>query len=74
MEVILFYKSRTLLYYLFSQYQIAIADSCKFLHDRGDYKSGWQLEKEWDDKQRKKKMQLEDSLKKFSKGMKFIMD
>ena len=22
-------------------------DSCKFLHDRGDYKSGWQLEREW---------------------------
>ena len=22
-------------------------DNCKFLHDRGDYKSGWQLEKEW---------------------------
>ncbi|CAG8507226.1 423_t:CDS:2 [Diversispora eburnea] len=26
-------------------------DSCKFLHDRGDYKTGWQLEKEWDDMQ-----------------------
>ena len=25
-------------------------DSCKFLHDRSDYKSGWQLEKEWDSK------------------------
>lgn len=24
-------------------------DSCKFLHDRGDYKSGWELEKEWSD-------------------------
>ncbi|ORZ33568.1 hypothetical protein BCR44DRAFT_1514722 [Catenaria anguillulae PL171] len=23
-------------------------DSCKFLHDRGDYKSGWQLDKDWD--------------------------
>lgn len=23
-------------------------DSCKFLHDRGDYKSGWQLDREWD--------------------------
>lgn len=23
-------------------------DSCKFMHDRGDYKSGWQLEKEWE--------------------------
>jgi RING finger protein 113A len=27
-------------------------DSCKFMHDRGDYKTGWQLEQEWDDKQR----------------------
>ena len=25
-------------------------DSCKFLHDRSDFKSGWQLEKEWKDK------------------------
>nr|CAD1818472.1 unnamed protein product [Ananas comosus var. bracteatus] len=24
-------------------------DACKLLHDRGDYKSGWQLDKEWDD-------------------------
>ncbi|CAG8538838.1 17465_t:CDS:2 [Acaulospora morrowiae] len=24
-------------------------DSCKFLHDRGDYKTGWQLEKEWEE-------------------------
>lgn len=22
-------------------------DSCKFLHDRSDYKSGWQLDQEW---------------------------
>merc|ERR1711865_848126 len=27
-------------------------DSCKFMHDRGDYKSGWQMEKEWDEKQK----------------------
>jgi len=25
-------------------------DSCKFLHDRSDYKTGWQLDKEWDAK------------------------
>lgn len=24
------------------------ADSCKFLHDRSDYKHGWQLEREAD--------------------------
>ncbi|GFP91920.1 zinc finger CCCH domain-containing protein 1 [Phtheirospermum japonicum] len=27
-------------------------DSCKFMHDRGDYKSGWQIEKEWDEKEK----------------------
>jgi RING finger protein 113A len=30
-------------------------DSCKFLHDRGDYKTGWQLEKEWEEQQKQKK-------------------
>ncbi|KAL2629381.1 hypothetical protein R1flu_014067 [Riccia fluitans] len=30
-------------------------DSCKFMHDRGDYKSGWQMEKEWDESQKRKK-------------------
>lgn len=29
-------------------------DSCIFMHDRGDYKSGWQLEKEWEEAQKKK--------------------
>src|SRR5580700_5021318 len=23
-------------------------DSCKFLHDRSDYKQGWQLDREWE--------------------------
>jgi RING finger protein 113A len=27
-------------------------DACKFVHDRGDYKTGWQLEQEWDDQQK----------------------
>ncbi|KAJ3144904.1 hypothetical protein HDU89_007707 [Geranomyces variabilis] len=27
-------------------------DSCIFMHDRGDYKTGWQLDKEWDEKQK----------------------
>ena len=35
------------------------------MHDRGDYKSGWQLEKEWDILQAKKKKRLEESLKGF---------
>lgn len=25
------------------------ADSCKFLHDRSDYKHGWQIERELDE-------------------------
>lgn len=24
-------------------------DSCKFLHDRSDYKHGWQIEREWNE-------------------------
>ncbi|KAJ1918220.1 RNA-splicing factor [Tieghemiomyces parasiticus] len=34
-------------------------DSCIFIHDRGDYKSGWQLEKEWEEEQAKKKREAE---------------
>eukprot|EP00735_Rhodelphis_limneticus_P007529 TRINITY_DN20092_c0_g1::TRINITY_DN20092_c0_g1_i1::g.15698::m.15698 TRINITY_DN20092_c0_g1::TRINITY_DN20092_c0_g1_i1::g.15698 ORF type:complete len:352 (+),score=64.79,sp/Q8GX84/C3H1_ARATH/42.47/5e-75,zf-CCCH/PF00642.19/8.8e-10,zf-C3HC4_2/PF13923.1/1.2e-08,zf-C3HC4_3/PF13920.1/1.9e-08,zf-RING_5/PF14634.1/4.1e-05,zf-RING_2/PF13639.1/7.2e-05,zf-C3HC4/PF00097.20/0.00047,zf-C3HC4_4/PF15227.1/0.0064,zf-RING_UBOX/PF13445.1/0.028,zf-P11/PF03854.9/3.7 TRINITY_DN20092_c0_g1_i1:62-1057(+) len=30
-------------------------DNCKFMHDRGDYKSGWQLEKEWEAQQERKR-------------------
>lgn len=29
-------------------------DSCKFLHDRGDYKAGWELDAEWEREQRQK--------------------
>lgn len=42
-------------------------DSCKFLHDREDYKAGWQLDREWEKVQHKKKeaalngAELEDS-------------
>ena len=32
------------------------------MHDRGDYKSGWQLEKEWDAEQLRKKRKVELSL------------
>eukprot|EP01135_Chromosphaera_perkinsii_P000511 Nk52_evm5s106 gene=Nk52_evmTU5s106 len=35
-------------------------DSCKFLHDRSDYKSGWQLDREWEEKQ-KALVKLRDS-------------
>ncbi|XP_009609000.1 zinc finger CCCH domain-containing protein 1 [Nicotiana tabacum] len=33
-------------------------DSCKFMHDRGDYKSGWQIEKEWDEAEKERKRKL----------------
>ena len=26
-------------------------DACKFMHDRGDYKAGWELERDWNAKQ-----------------------
>ncbi|CAB4317410.1 unnamed protein product [Prunus armeniaca] len=33
-------------------------DSCKFMHDRGDYKSGWQMEREWDEAEKIRKRNL----------------
>ena len=30
-------------------------DTCKFLHDRSDYKAGWQLDKDWDAQQKERK-------------------
>ncbi|GLT61012.1 hypothetical protein SLA2020_337480 [Shorea laevis] len=33
-------------------------DACKFMHDRGDYKSGWQLEKEWEEVEKARKRNL----------------
>lgn len=32
----------------------AFGDTCIYIHDRGDYKSGYQLDQEWEAKQRKK--------------------
>ncbi|CAL1401483.1 unnamed protein product [Linum trigynum] len=32
--------------------------SCKFMHDRGDYKSGWQMEKKWDEAEKARKRKL----------------
>ena len=26
------------------------------MHDRGDYKAGWQIEREWDEQQKKKRL------------------
>lgn len=35
-------------------------DSCKFMHDRSDYKSGAQIEREWEEAQQKKKRKLQE--------------
>ncbi|EZG78146.1 putative zinc finger protein [Gregarina niphandrodes] len=37
-------------------------DTCKFLHDRYNYKAGWQIEHEWEIAQKKKQQQLKDRL------------
>lgn len=34
-------------------------DSCKFIHDRGDYKSGWELEQEWEAAQLSRQAELD---------------
>lgn len=34
-------------------------DSCIFMHDRSDYKSGWQMERDWEEEQKKKKAEKE---------------
>ncbi|KAL0925172.1 hypothetical protein M5K25_003483 [Dendrobium thyrsiflorum] len=33
-------------------------DACKFMHDRGDYKSGWQMEKDWEEREKARKRSL----------------
>jgi RING finger protein 113A len=39
--------------------QSFIQDSCKFLHDRYDYKPGWQIDIEYEQERKKKQKQLE---------------
>lgn len=33
-------------------------DACKFLHDRGDYKAGWELDREWEEKQKERQARM----------------
>ncbi|KAI6218527.1 hypothetical protein M3Y99_01702000 [Aphelenchoides fujianensis] len=35
-------------------------DSCKFLHDRSDYKHGWEIERDWQKQQEEKKKGVEE--------------
>ncbi|KAK8789680.1 hypothetical protein JH06_1769 [Blastocystis sp. subtype 4] len=37
----------------------SFGDSCKFIHDRSDYKSGWEIEKEWQKEQEEKRKRRE---------------
>lgn len=30
-------------------------NSCIYIHDRGDYKTGWQLEEDWEKEQKEKR-------------------
>ena len=39
-----------------------LPDTCIFIHDRSDYKAGWQIEKEWQEEQRKKQERLAKGL------------
>ena len=43
-------------------------DACKFLHDRGDYKQGWQLDKEWELKEKLKK-ETQAKLERMERGL-----
>ncbi|OII73228.1 ZF-CCCH zinc finger domain-containing protein [Cryptosporidium ubiquitum] len=38
-------------------------DTCKFLHDRSDFKSGWQLDREWDKEQKRKRLKINPTFK-----------
>ena len=40
--------------------RMRILDSCKFLHDRSDYKHGWQIERDWQKEQEAKKTTEEE--------------
>lgn len=43
-------------------------DTCIYLHDRGDTKSGWQIEQEWQQEQEQKRKQQEEAMSKFMDG------
>ena len=49
-------------------------DSCKFMHDRGDYKTGWQLEQEFKfDQQRQRQRMLEGGPDEEDEDEKFVI-
>lgn len=44
-----------LVFFVFQTGFCGFGDSCKFLHDRADYKSGWAMEQEFEAKEKKRK-------------------
>jgi len=40
----------------------SFGDTCIYIHDRSDYKSGWQLEKEWEEKQKRREARIQQGL------------
>ncbi|KAI5055625.1 hypothetical protein GOP47_0029146 [Adiantum capillus-veneris] len=43
-------------------------DACKFMHDRGDYKSGWQMDREWEEGEKKRKAKLAQRMEEEKEG------
>ena len=43
-------------------------DSCKFLHDRLDYKAGWQIEREWEEEQKKIETKRKEDAERRARG------
>lgn len=41
----------------------SFGDSCIYIHDRGDYKSGWELEQEWEAEQKERAKRFQVSTK-----------
>jgi len=37
-------------------------DSCKFLHDRSNYKTGWEVERDWDEEARKREQERMEAI------------
>jgi RING finger protein 113A len=35
-------------YSIISCFKLNFSDSCKFMHDRTDYKHGWEIERDWE--------------------------
>ena len=49
-------------------------DSCKFLHDRLDYKAGWQLEAEWEEKQKREEAKRVEDRERRERGETVVDD